>query len=297
MNNTLINYFFRTNALRACEDNSPFWLTSGKIGIYYINAEFLFGSKEDADAILNSIDGFLSEQKTLASKIFDILLRHYEINEIFKYTIDCMKKKILETVAHNEIDYISGGERRDWIFSILLSHLIGKPHITIFKNHDMWISDHYFKSTVIAEYKLLKYKNVFHVSDLITEASSYVNQWIPALSNMDASMKWTITVVDEMQGGTEKLSQLGIDCLHLISADRQLFVEAYDRKVITEKQLKLIDEYMYDPYNTIRKFLLTHPEFLSKSLESSGLEKLRAEKCISQNFYNLPYEVCDATYE
>lgn len=137
------------------------------------------------------------------------MLRQYEDNEIFKYTIDCMKDKIFGTVSFDEIDYISGGERRDWIFSLLLAHLIGKPHITIFKDQDMWINDSCFKTIEPVEIDTIKDKNVFHISDLITEAASYVEHWIPALSQMGAVMKWTITVVDRMQGGTERLAQLG----------------------------------------------------------------------------------------
>ena len=287
MSSTLINYLFSSKAIKACEDDSPFWLTSGKLGMYYINSEFLYGSEKAANAVLSLIDGFLSERKSLPSKVFDILIKHYESNEIFKYTIDYMKDKILKTAVPNEIDYISGGERRDWIFSIPLSHLIGKPHITIFKDQDMLVSDSCFKVTTAAEHRLLKGKNTFHVSDLITEASSYFRQWIPALSKMDISMKWTITVVDEMQGGTDKLTQLGVDCVQLVFADKHLFDEAYSRKVITENQLKQIGDYMNDSYNTMRNFLTTHPEFLNKSLGKSGVIKMRAERCISENFYNL----------
>ncbi len=35
-----ISFLFKTNALNICPENSPFWYTSGKIGPYYINAEF-----------------------------------------------------------------------------------------------------------------------------------------------------------------------------------------------------------------------------------------------------------------
>jgi orotate phosphoribosyltransferase len=43
MNSTLINYLFSTKAVKACEADSPFWLTSGKISAFYIDADFLIG--------------------------------------------------------------------------------------------------------------------------------------------------------------------------------------------------------------------------------------------------------------
>ena len=33
----LANYLFETNAIRFCDENKPFWYTSGKIGPYFIN--------------------------------------------------------------------------------------------------------------------------------------------------------------------------------------------------------------------------------------------------------------------
>ena len=35
--NDIVSYLFNTNAIRFCEENKPFWYTSGKIGPYFIN--------------------------------------------------------------------------------------------------------------------------------------------------------------------------------------------------------------------------------------------------------------------
>lgn len=52
----LFGFLFKTNAVNICPENSPFWYTSGKIGPYYINAEFLYGSKQDSEDLLNCIN-------------------------------------------------------------------------------------------------------------------------------------------------------------------------------------------------------------------------------------------------
>ena len=42
--------------------------------------------------------------------------------------------KIKENINTEEIDYISGGERRDWYFSNIIAYLLKKPHVTIYKD-------------------------------------------------------------------------------------------------------------------------------------------------------------------
>ena len=44
----IVSYLFKTNAIRFCEENKPFWYTSGKIGPYFINTHFVYGNEEDA---------------------------------------------------------------------------------------------------------------------------------------------------------------------------------------------------------------------------------------------------------
>ena len=52
----LVSYLFETNAIRFCEENKPFWYTSGKIGPYFINTHFVYGSEKDAVELLAFID-------------------------------------------------------------------------------------------------------------------------------------------------------------------------------------------------------------------------------------------------
>ena len=56
MNKLLIDYLFKTNAIRVCPKDKPFWYTSGRIGPYYVNTHFLFGSETKANAFLADID-------------------------------------------------------------------------------------------------------------------------------------------------------------------------------------------------------------------------------------------------
>lgn len=53
--NEVVSYLFKTNAIRFCEENEPFWYTSGKIGLYFINTHFVYGNEEDAVKLLSYI--------------------------------------------------------------------------------------------------------------------------------------------------------------------------------------------------------------------------------------------------
>ena len=55
----LTSYLFKTNAFRVCEENKPFWYTSGKIGPYFVNGHFLYGNEKDANDLLNFINSEL----------------------------------------------------------------------------------------------------------------------------------------------------------------------------------------------------------------------------------------------
>ena len=92
----LMSLLFETNAFKVAEENNPFWYTSGKIGPYFINADYLYGSEQDSKDLLAFIDQELeNESKTdIPEHIFKKVLDHYNTNEIYKYVIDQMKEYI-----------------------------------------------------------------------------------------------------------------------------------------------------------------------------------------------------------
>ena len=86
----ITSYLFKTNAIRFCEENKPFWYTSGKIGPYFINTHFIYGNEADAVNLLNFIDNSLSDKINLPQKVFEKVLKHelysfqnYHIKNLF----------------------------------------------------------------------------------------------------------------------------------------------------------------------------------------------------------------------
>lgn len=51
MENPIVSWLFETDAVRVCPEGQPFWYTSGKLGPFYINTQFLYGSEEAANAL------------------------------------------------------------------------------------------------------------------------------------------------------------------------------------------------------------------------------------------------------
>ena len=288
MSDKLVSFLFQTGAFKVSQVNQPFWLTSGLISPYFVNTHFLYGNESDANALLNFINNCLAtEEKTdIPGMIFEKALEQYEHNEVFKTTIDELKLLIQNNIDNNVIDYISGGERRDWYFSMMIAYLLGLPHITLFKDQSAVVSTCDFEEST--EVTKLEGKRVLHVSDLLTKASSFENYWEPTIRNLGSDIYWSATIVDRLEGGTETLKDFKIEPISLINLDNSLFLKALELNVINQKQLSILEEFKEDPYNHMRNFLISHPEFIKNSLNSEDPKIVkRAQFCVDNDLYRL----------
>ena len=281
--NQLITWLFKTNAVRVCPENKPFWYTSSKIGPYYINTHFLYGSEEKANNLLKVIDVCKENKMECSEIILELAYKNYETDEIYRGLITSMCEYIKTNFDLKKIDYISGGERRDWFFSLIIANLLKIPHITIFKD----LSAVLYNNGVSTEIKDIKNSNVLHIADIITEASSYVRAWIPAIQALNGNLKYSLVVVDRLQGGAEKLNSAGVESHALMNVDKTLFDGALEEGHITQLQHQMLMSFLENPTETMRTFLKKHPEFLENSLQSDVKTAERARICIEQNIYQL----------
>lgn len=263
-----------------------FGILHGKIGPYFINTHFVYGDEKSAVQLLEFINQNLSDKQTLPKKIFDKVLKQYNENKIYKDVINTMKNYIEENIDVTKIDYISGGERRDWFFSNMIAYLLKKPHISIFKDLNTVVSDYNFENSITSKTDL-EGKNVLHIADLITVASSYMRAWIPAIQNLGASIKWSCSVVDRMQGGKDKLKANNIESFSLVNVDEGLFKKALELKIINENQFNMLKDFFKNPDETMRNFLIAHPEFLENALNSDEKTRSRAKLLVDGNLYGL----------
>lgn len=277
----IVSMLFETNAVRVCPENKPFWYTSGTIGPYYINTHFLYGNEKKANDLLAFIDSEKNEKLDFTDKMVDVLMKNYREDRIFKQIVDNICLATKDNVDINNIDYISGGERRDWFFSIIVANLLDKPHLTIFK--DLSIVE--VNKDMVNEKVDLTGKNVLHIADLITEASSYERAWIPAIENLGGKIFCSIVVVDRKQGGAELLASKGIKLISLVSVEKDLFINAMGMGYINNEQNRMLSNYIDDPKGAMKGFLEENPEFINNALNSDAKTRERAQLCIEKNIY------------
>ena len=284
----LTSLLFETNAFKICEQDKPFWYTSGKIGPYFVNTHFLYGNAESAQSFLDFIDLQLETvpKNLIPANLFDEVLKQYENNKIYKLVVDSLKEFIETKLDLTNIDYISGGERRDWYFSIIIAYLLGKPHITIYKDLSAVVSTCDFEETTPVT--ALPEKHILHIADLLNTASSYLRSWVPAVKALGANISASVVVVDRMQGGDQVLNNLGIRSLSLLQINETLFENAKKLGIINEAQLEMLNKYTEDPDGCMKEFLLSHPTFIDDAINSDDSKaSKRAKSCKDQNLYNI----------
>lgn len=289
----ILSYLFETNAIKFCKENEPFWYTSGKIGPYFFNSQYVYGGEQESADFLNYITDELSlinngtnNKLDLPSKLHKKVTKQYETNKIYNDVINQMKEYIEKNIGIDNFEYISGGERRDWYFSIIIAKLLNKKHLTIFKDMSALVSSSDFSKTEpISD---LKGAKVLHLADLITTASSYVKMWVPIINNLNGKMENSLVLIDRNQGGREILKNIGVNSHALTKVDKSLFKEALNLGFINQEQLNMINKYFDNPDETMRQFLIDHPEFIEKSLHSDNERTLkRVHTLIDENLYNL----------
>jgi len=283
LNEKLVSWLFKTKAVKVCPEHSPFWYTSGTIGPYYINTHFLVGSEEKANELLGFIDREKKDKIRLYEKLSEAFYKTYSSDIIYKHLIDSMIEFIQDIGDVNEIDYISGGERRDWFFSIMIAQLLNKPHIMIFKDLDTIVFDGK-KSEKVSN---LNNAKVLHIADLVTEASSFERAWIPAVEALNANIKWSVVVVDRKQGAKEYFQTEGIKAYSMIDVDKELFKKALTMNYINQEQFSMISDYIDNPKDSMKMFLKSHPNFLQNALSSDEKTKERAKLCVEKNIYEI----------
>ena len=205
---------------------NPVILTDGQLGIYYVNAEKLL---EDGGA-------WKAECEKGSRFAINHALRSTENSRIFNEVIEILTKRMscLIPVEGDRRVAISGGERRDWLFSGPVADILGYPHISLYKDgmRVERISSSRAIFRVVDELDLEKY-SIIHVADLLTEGSSAYKSdgisekgWIPMLRHRGAHISDLIAVVSRKQGGEERLGEQKVNAHSLVAIDEE-FLRAH----------------------------------------------------------------------
>ena len=277
----LLHALLETQALRLAPAGEVFWYTSGTVGPYYINTHYLYGSPQAAEELLHFID-VEKGAKDFAFALRDRVERQYAENEIYRHVIDLLVEKA-EREMVGDIDAVSGGERRDWFFSLAVAMRLNKPHLLIFKD----------LQKALLEGEELRRDGIdglqtLHVADLVTEASSYFRSWIPVVAQGGWRIVYSANVVDRGQGGIEALGEQGVPSGALLRVDEVLFARLVEAGRIDATQAELLNAYYRDPQAAMRAFLVEHPQFLQAALHGDDEKtRARAQLLVDGNIYQL----------
>ncbi len=278
-----LELLFESKAFQVAPADKPFLYTSGLIGPFYINTHFLCGGKESAEAELAYLDETSAEPVRIVKEFPERLEGIIRSSPIYSNVID----KMLEVVRAMDLvlsDYVvSGGQRRDWFFSIPLAARLGLPHVFLFND-----------GLVLDEKGLppkgLERKKSIHFADLLTLGSSYTKKWIPALATYGVGIELSYNCVDRLQGGEQNLLSAGVtEVLSMFKIDENFFKEALDLGVLSVSQHEVISSFLGDNKGSMRDFLLSNPGFVKDILESGDdKSKKRIASMLEQDLYDLP---------
>lgn len=280
MENPIISWLFETDAVRVCPEGQPFWYTSGKLGPFYINTQFLYGSEAAANSLLKTIEEACAGEKlAFYDKVWADISAQLDSCPIYAQLIDLLT----EAAAKLDVDFVSGGERRDFFFSMPVARKLGLGHLSIFKDLSCVYTDKDGVSMDAAQAGLAGKKSV-HIADLITVASSYIRAWIPAVESLGAKIAYSLAVVDRDQGGSDILAKAGCPLTTLVTIKPELFEQAKALGRVTDAQVALVNSFIADPDKFMHDFLIAHPDFLAGEIAKGGKSAQRAELCIASGF-------------
>lgn len=218
-------------ATGAYQDVDPVVLTSGKIGIYYVNTERLL---QDGGKFAEYGD----DHKAMVYHAIEV----YHQKGPFSEVVDLLAERVDK--CFRETSYVvSGGQRRDWIFSGPVAFVLDVPHVALYKNgkHEGDLDG----------------QRVAHVADLLTAASSCYRiedgekkGWIPCIRQAGGQVNYLFSVVSRLQGGEENLAAQDVTADSLIKINKA-FLAKYSQnpQAIT---------YQMDDESWTRKYLTQH---------------------------------------
>jgi orotate phosphoribosyltransferase len=209
--------------------DQPVILTSGALGIYYVNTEKLV---QDG----GKFEEYGDSSQAMIKHAVSMMAAH----PTFKETIDILAEKILSLNAET-IDIglpigISGGQRRDWLFSGPVANRLGLPHLSLYKQEEgkkdkMEIV---MPDGSVSSVSSLKGTYFIHVVDLITEGSSVYKQqkdgqekgWVPMIRAKNSIINDLVAVVSRHQGGEEALAEQNVNVHSFVTIDEN-FLDQY----------------------------------------------------------------------
>ncbi|MFH1420782.1 MAG: hypothetical protein ABIG30_02335, partial [Candidatus Aenigmatarchaeota archaeon] len=197
-------------------DVPPVLLTSGEVGIYYINTEKI--AQDDGE-----FNRFGDDSGAMITHAIKMVEEHPSFGEVIDRVSESVKSILYATRTDCDTLIISGGQRRDWLFSGPVAAKLDLLHASIYKDGEIEVvNPHDGKKRDFS----LGGVHAFHVADLLTEGSSFYRLendiergWVPALRNQGAEIRDAVVIVTRLQGGEEMLAKQGVNVHSFVAID------------------------------------------------------------------------------
>ena len=142
-------------------------------------------------------------------------------------------------------DLVSGGERRDWLFSIPFAKALGIKHAFLFKNQEIY-----------CEQPLKTGERALHVADLINNAASYFDMWFPILTKAGLKPIGTICVRYAAKLKAKRLEDHGQKTVTLNGVDVEFFEKSLANGLIDQATLTEITTYFASQKDWAEQYLM-----------------------------------------
>ncbi len=245
-----------------------FWYIAGVPGPFYINTEIMIGA-ELAAKLLEGINAILAETKIpaeRAARLEKLILPAYEGNPVYKNIIATMAAEAERQFGKSTYDFLSGGERRDWLFSIPLARLTGLRHAFLLKDLTIYCAE-----------PLKPGEKALHVADLINNAASYFDLWFPALEKAGLICAGTLCVISRGAAGIDRLKAAGQKPVALKAIDLDFFKQSQVNGLISRDTYDEIATHFASPREWAVKYLIDRPAlFDAPHIEKKSFERLQS---------------------
>ncbi len=143
-----------------------------------------------------------------------------------------LMRVIEDDIGERNFNVVSGGERRDYIFSFPVAAGFGKPHAMLFKDPK---TDPMLGASV-------KDKRVVHVADLQNEGSSIEKQWYPQIKEAEGNLVYAFFFVDRLEDGVEAMKRLNVPSDAVIKLNADAWQALLDEGRVNPLQYKSLCE-------------------------------------------------------
>ena len=244
-----------------------FWYAANVPGPFYVNTEMVIGESL-SEKLLREITAIVAgtiDTQARAEQLTHLILTAFKHTPAWQRLIVTMVDRARAEFPAHGYTAISGGERRDWLFSIPFAHVSDLPHLFLFKN-----------KTSYCEHPIARGQSVLHVSDLINNAASFFDLWQPAFNTLDLHCAGNLCVNIRGDNGLRRLQEAGQKTVALVTINLDFFRHLHAADLVDQATYEEIAVFFASPQAWAESYLIGKPDlFNAQSCDAKSFERLK----------------------